>query len=66
MTPGEGRSGTYLEMASPAACGKGSERKRASKQALEFQTYLGMRALNLREMRERERQAETELVTETN
>lgn len=55
MAPGEGRSGMFLNMVSPIDCGEGSERKRAHKQALGFQNYLGMRALNLREMRERDR-----------
>lgn len=50
-----------LKMVSPIDCGEGSERKRAHKQALGFQNYLGMRALR---ERERETDAETELVTE--
>lgn len=38
-----------LKMVSPIDCGEGSERKRAHKQALGFQNYLGMRALRERE-----------------
>lgn len=50
-------------MVSPAACSKGSARKLSGKEALGFQTHLGIRALNLREMKEAEKW--TEIVTET-
>lgn len=43
-------------MVSPAACGNRSERKGVHKHALGFQTYLHRRALNLREMRDRDRE----------